>query len=103
MNIDNAKLQAKATNKAVTWHSSWGDCEGENTVTYLGEGYLHWWIPNDGTNSGAEIFSESQEVECPIGVPEYASYFRKEGSVFQIEYNGFRAGWSESQSYLSCD
>ena len=103
MNLAKAKARAKKTGQPVTYHSSWGDCEGQTTVTYLGHGFRHWWIPNDGTNSGAEIFSNSKEVERPSGVPECAAYFCEEGDVYEIDIYGFRCGWSEAEHYLSCD
>lgn len=103
MNLAKAKARAKKTGQPVTYHSSGGDCEGQTTVTYLGHGFRHWWVPNDGTGSSAEIFSTEQEVERPSGVPEYASYFRKQGDVYSIDYYGFRAGWSQNHSYLACE
>ena len=80
------------------YKSAWGDCEGTTHISYLGEGYVHRWNPNDGTNS-TEFFSTEESVTTPDGVPEYAAYFSRYGEVFRCDYQGFRSGWSESETY----
>jgi|NOAtaT_6_FD_contig_51_169200_length_458_multi_1_in_0_out_0_1 hypothetical protein len=81
------------------YKTSWGDREGETHISYLGQGYVHRWNPNDGSINSTEIFSTEEFVEAPAGVPEYAAHFSRYGEVWRCDYQGFRAGHSESETY----